>query len=72
VRAIGVGVADALHDGQVTGLPQRPQSLHGGVQADVIVQADHHVARLLQRGAGLVVEVVGVGDDGVEAVVAAR
>ena len=71
VRAVGVGVADALHDRQLPLLPQRPEALHAGVQADVVVQADDHVLGLAQRGPGLVVEVVGVGNDGVEAVVAA-
>ena len=71
VRALGVRVADALHDRQLSLFPHRPEALHAGVQADVVVQADHHVLGLAQRGPGLVVQVVGVGNDGVEAVVAA-
>ena len=66
-----VRVADALHDRQLPLLPHRPEALHAGVQADVVVQADDHVLGLAERGPGLVVQVVGVGNDGVEAVVAA-
>src|SRR6202011_2553847 len=41
VRVIGVGVADALHDGELPLLLQPVEVAHGGVQADLIVDADH-------------------------------
>ena len=41
------------------------------VQADVVVDLDDLLLGEVQRRPGLVVEVVGVGNDGVEAVVAA-
>ncbi len=71
MRALRVGIADALHDRQLALLPQRPQALHAGVQADVVVQADDDVFGLAQSGPGLMVEIVGVGNDGVDAVIAA-
>ena len=71
VRTLRVRVADALHDRQLSFLPHRPEAPHAGVEADVVVQADDHVLGLAQRGPGLVVQVVGVGNDGVEAVIAA-
>ena len=60
-----------MHDRQLSLLPQRPKPDHARVQADVVVQADDHVFGLAQGGPGLVVQVVGVGNDGVEAVIAA-
>ena len=72
VRTLRVGIADALQHRELTPVPQRPEALHPGIQADVIVQPDDHVLRLAQRGPRLVIQVVGVGDDGVEPVVAAR
>ncbi|MFO0844265.1 MAG: hypothetical protein U0797_18025 [Gemmataceae bacterium] len=71
VGAVGVGVADALHDGQLARLPHRPQPRQRRVQADVVVQADDDLPGQPQRGADLVVEVVGVWGDGVDAVVSA-
>ena len=43
VGALGVGVADALDDGQLPLLPQRLEALHAGVQADVVVEAEELV-----------------------------
>src|SRR6185437_9850253 len=40
VRALRVRVADALHDGQLSFIPQFPQALHARVETDVVVEAD--------------------------------
>ena len=48
-----------------------PKPCIAWLQADVIVQFDDLILGLLERRAILVIEIVGVGDDGVEAVVAA-
>ena len=71
MRALRVRVADALHDRQLPLLPHRPEASHRGVQPDVVVQANDVVPGLAERGPSLVVQVVGIGDDGVEAVIAA-
>src|SRR5262245_26623070 len=41
------------------------------MQADVVIQSDDLVLGLSQRGSSFVVEIVGVGNDGVEAVITA-
>ena len=72
VAAIGVGVADALDDGELFAVVQRLHAGHGRVQADVVGQAKYLAVGLCQGGAVPAISVVAVGDDSVEAVVAAR
>src|SRR5207244_1851078 len=70
-RTVRIRITDALNDSQAAAAQQRLQTGEGVVQADVVIDAEDFVPAQPQRRAGLVVEVVGVGDDGVQAVVAA-
>ena len=40
VRTVGIGIADALHDRELSLVPQLPKAVHAGIEAEVIVQAD--------------------------------
>src|SRR5690606_37250403 len=73
VRAVGVGVPDALHDREQAGVVQFLHPGHGRVQANGVVRAEPEDIALGYRdaGAGPVVVRVAEGDDGVEPVVAA-
>ncbi len=68
---LGIRIADPLDDRQLPLLPHRPQALIPGCRPDVVVQANHRISGLAQCGTSLVVQVVGVGNDRIEAVIAA-
>ncbi len=72
VGAIGIGIANSLHNRQLAFLEQPIERPQGGVQADGVVHAEDVLLLQSERGPGLVVQVVGIGDDGVQPVVAAR
>ena len=71
MRSARVRVADALDDGQLVLVVQRLERLQVGVEADLIVQVEHLVGGDPDLGSKLVIQPVAVGDDGVQAVVAA-
>ena len=71
MRPVGIGVADALHDGKLAVLQQLVEALHGGVQANLVIDLQHLALGEVQGGPILVVKIVGVRDDGVEPIVAA-
>ena len=71
MRAVRVGVTDALHDRDLTRVVARLELLQVGAQADLAVERQHLLARDGQRRARLVVERIVVGNQRVEAVVAA-
>ncbi len=71
MRTIRVGIADALDNGQLSLLQELIESTQAGVEADLIIDTDELILLVTQRGAGLVVEIIGVRDDGIEAVIAA-
>ena len=72
MRAIGIGITDALDDGEIAVVVQIDFSgAEIGMQADVVVDLENCVGGMGDAGAGAVIDVVGVGDDGAESVVAA-
>jgi hypothetical protein len=71
VGAVGVGITDPLDDGQLAALQQLVEAAQGRVQAQLVVDTDHLLPGETEGRAGLVIQVVGVGDDGVQTVVAA-
>jgi hypothetical protein len=70
VRAVGLGVAAAVDDGELAGVKEVLEAGHAGVEGEVVVELVELVFDG-DGGAGFFVGVVGEGDDGVEAVVAA-
>jgi len=71
VGAVGVGIADALDDGGVAIIVEFLEGGEVGVQADVAVDLEDILGIVAESGAGAVVMVIGVGNDGVEAIIAA-
>ena len=71
MRQIGLRVAHALDDRQLVLLPQGDQTFELRVQTGAAVDAQDIVGLDADRVAQLVVGRVGVGDQGVEPVVAA-
>ena len=69
--AVGVRVADALEDGEVAGVVESAQAGESGIEGDVIGDFEGLVAADADARADEVVGVVGVGDDGIQTVVAA-
>ncbi len=69
--AIRPGVVDALNPGELSGLPGGHQGAECGVQADTIVQIEDAVRGDGQLWAQAGVVRIGVGDEGIESVVAA-
>ena len=72
MRAVGVGVTDALDHCHVALIVQVLEGTHGRIEADVVVDAEHLLVRHPHRGAVVGVERVSVGDKGVHRVIAAR
>ena len=72
MRAVGVGVADALDNRHLALVVQVLERAHGRVEANVVIQAEHLLLRHPNGGAVVGVERVAVGDQGVDCVVAAR
>ena len=64
-------VAHAAHNRQLPVVPLLSQALECGIQSELTIQGKHIAWRVGQFGPGVVIGVVGVGDHGVDAVVAA-
>jgi len=71
VGAVGLRVADVLDDGDLALLEQLANGSQGGVKAHVIVKLDYIRFGDADGRAHLVIELVGVGHDRVQAVVSA-
>ena len=71
MRAVRVRVADALHDGELPAFEQLREAGQRRVEADAVVDLRDGLCVEAQLRAVLAVVVVGVGGDGVQAVVAA-
>ena len=69
VRAIGVGVADAIDDGYFALVPQRFDRPHVRVETKMIVYGEHILCIEVDIGPEIVVEAVAIGDNCVETVV---
>ena len=69
--AIGVGVADAVDDGDFAFIPQIFDGAHAGVKSEVIVNGQDGVGSDVNRGSEIVIKTVAVRYYGVEAVIAA-
>ena len=72
VGPVGVGVADALNDGELALVPEALEGLHAGPQPDVVVDLDDVVLGYAHGRAIVVVVAAGVRDDRVEGIVATR
>ena len=72
MRAVWVGVPDALENGNLALVVQVLQGAHGGVKADIVVEAEHLLVGHADGGAVVGIERIAVGDQGVYGVVAAR
>ena len=70
VRAVRVGITDRLHDRQPALFAELRETAERRMQPDVIVDRLQVLGLERELGPALVVDVVAVGDDGVEAVVA--
>ena len=64
-------IADAVDNGDFPLIPQAFDGPHVGMEAEGIIDGQDILGRNVDRGAEIVVEPVGVWDNGVEAVVAA-
>ena len=71
VRAIGVGVSDAVDDGDAPVVIELLQGSEDGVEAVMVVDVQDVFLSHADGGAIVAVERVGVGDHGVHVVVAA-
>jgi hypothetical protein len=71
VGAIGVRIADAVDNGDFPLIPQAFDGPHARIKAKGIIDGQDILGRNGDRRAEIVVEPVGVWDNGVEAVVAA-
>ena len=63
-------IAAVLDDRQPSAVPQFAPGFHRRVQPEVIVELDDVFLGDGQRRPGAMIRIVGVGDDGVEAIVA--
>src|SRR5262245_34132689 len=70
MRAIGVRIANTVHNGDFPLIPQAFDGPHAGVEAKGIIDGQDFLGGNVDGRAEIVVEVVGVWDNGVEAVVA--
>jgi hypothetical protein len=70
VGAVGVGVTDALEDGGLAVVEEGADSSEMGMEGEGVVEREDAGRVQGQGGSGFVIGIVGVGDEGVEAVVA--
>ena len=71
MRAVRVRITDTLHHGQIAGVVKILETGHRAVEANLAVQLQNLVRRQPDARARVVIKIVRVGHDGVEAVVAA-
>ena len=71
VRAVGVGITDALDDRHLALVVEALQGTHGRVEADVVIQTQNLLFGHAYRGSVVGVERVAEGDQGVDGIVAA-
>lgn len=69
--AIGVGITDALDNGQVALIQELVETAQGGVEGQVLIDFQQVLIGQGQAGSGASVMVIGPGDQGIEAIVAA-
>ena len=69
MRQVWIRITEALHDGELLGLPQRHQGLQCRMQALLIGKLQYLIARDGNSGAQLCIERIGVRNHGVQAVV---
>ncbi len=72
MRAVGVGIANALHHRQRALGKALAERSEGSVKAEALVQPQDLAFREGDGGPELGVERIGVGDDGVKAIIPAR
>ena len=70
VREVGVGIADPLHDGELTLVPAGLETFEVRVQAELIVERQHPLI-LSQGRSSVVIGAVLKRDHGIESIVAA-
>ena len=68
---VGLRIAHAAHNRQLSVLPLLGQTFEGRVQSELAVQDQHIAWGIGQFGPGVMISIVGIGDHGVDAVVAA-
>ena len=68
---VGPRIADPADDGQLLVVPYLREALEGGIEAKLIVNVQNFVYRISQLRPHIVIGTVGVGNHGVDAVVAA-
>ena len=71
VGVAGAGITDAQEYGQLAGVPESLQRSHGGVQAKLVVEGNDLIFSYAQRRPVISVKAAVIGDDGIQAVVAA-
>ena len=68
---VGLRIADAAHDRQLPLVPQLSQTLHRGVETQLLVEVYDIARGIGQFGASIMICVVGVRNQGVDSVVSA-
>src|SRR5262249_6355112 len=68
MRAVGIGVADALHDREVAAFPRVHQGGELLVQADMLVELQRSLARHAEARPQLVIARIGIGNEGIQPV----
>ena len=71
MRPVRVEVADAVNDSHFPLIPEVFYLRHVGVEAHVVVDAEHLVGRDADHRTGIIVQAIGVGDNGVQVIIAA-
>jgi len=71
MRAIGIGIAHALDDCDAAIFVERIEAAECGIETDAVVDFEYRITGDANGRADAVIRVVRVGDDGVEAIVAA-
>ena len=68
---VGLRIAHAAHDRQLPVVPLLSQTLECRIESELAIQVQHIAWGIGQFGPGIMISVVGVGDHGIDAVVAA-
>ena len=71
VRAIGIRIADGMHDRQIARVPKLLESLGGRMQSPLVVELQSGVARDADLRPRAMIIVIADRDDGVQAIIAA-